>query len=72
MTIHDDDLAGNPCAVTDCIDRGELRACVTVTPLPDVNAVEDHLEFDVWLCEYHGHLVRSDVETIAFTPPPDA
>jgi hypothetical protein len=72
MTIHSDDLRGTTCAVIDCIEAGEVRAGVTVEPLPEVGAVEDELEFDVWLCGQHGHLVRSGATRVMFTPPVEA
>ena len=63
-----EDLDGNHCAVSDCLDPGEMAAGFVLTP-PLELAVDGPLRVDVWLCYYHARMVRSGVADMRFEPP---
>ena len=63
-----EDLGGIHCAVSDCLDPGEMAAGFVLTPPPEL-AVDGPLRVDVWLCNYHARMVRSGVADMRFEPP---
>ena len=63
-----EDLDGNHCAVSDCLDAGEMAAAFVLTPPVD-QAVDGVLRVDVWLCYYHARMLRSGVADMRFEPP---
>ena len=61
-----EDLDGNHCAVSDCLDPGEHAAGFVLTP-PLGLAVDGPLRVDVWPCYYHARMVRSGLRTCALS-----
>ncbi len=62
-----EDLDGNHCAVSDCLDPGEMAAGFVLTP-PVSWRSTDHYGW-MWLCYYHARMVQSGLAGMRFEPP---